>query len=51
MDWFDKAEDQIAEEYNNGDIDDKEYKSQMRSLRQEHEEARQDAAQEAYDNY
>lgn len=51
MNWYDRAEQEIEDELNNGDIDIKEYHRQMRDLRAEYEQGAQDAAQEAYDNY
>lgn len=51
MDWYDKAEEQLENDYNSGYITYAEFLSGMRDLRSEMEQNRQDAAQEAYDNY
>lgn len=51
MDWFDRAERRIEKEYENDEITHKEYVEQMRDLNDEYEQAKQVAAQHAYDNY
>ncbi len=45
MDWYDRAEKQIEEDYAAGDMTDKEYREAIRDLNDEHEQARWDAAQ------
>ena len=49
--WYERAESGIEKELEQGLISDAEYNEQMRDLNAEYEESRQDAAQEAYDNY
>ena len=47
---FEREEDILNEEYNNGTITKKEYDDQMRDLYQSHRDMAQDAAQAAYDS-
>lgn len=51
MNWLERAEQELDEEYENGNLNDKEYQQVMQDLYAEYEDARQDAAREAYDNY
>ena len=51
MRWYEKAIESLDQEYEDGLIDSKEYQAAMRDLNAEYEQAAQDAAQEAYDNY
>ena len=48
--WADRAEQELADAYNNGELSDSEYQAAMRDLRAEVREAAQEAADEAYDN-
>ena len=50
-DWVERAEKSIEKEYDEGFIDYSEYRDQMKDLYDELEQAKLDAAQEAYDNY
>jgi hypothetical protein len=51
MTWYDKAEESLENDYNSGYITYSEFLQGLRDLRNEMEQSRQDAAQEAYDNY
>lgn len=51
MDWYDKAEDELVEQLNNGEITRKEFDSEMSELRRELRQQAEDAAQETYDAY
>lgn len=51
MEWFEKAELQLGADLDNGDITEDEYKQYMSDLLAEYEQARCDAAEEAYNNY
>jgi len=48
--WVDRAEKQVEESLENGEISDKEYKEQMRDIHAEHEQEGQDAAEQAYND-
>ncbi len=48
--WIDKAEKQIEDDFENGEITDKEYKEQMRDAHAEHEQEAHDAAEQAYND-
>jgi len=50
-DWYERAEKQLEEALDNGEISDSEFNDQMRDLNAEYEQARHDAAAEAYENY
>lgn len=50
MDWIERAEREIEEEFERGDVTEKEYNAAMRDLYQEVRDCAEDAAQEAYDN-
>lgn len=49
--WYDRAEEQIEDDYAKGLIDSKEYREQMRDLRRELEDAADDYAANARDEY
>lgn len=49
--WIERAEQLIEKEYEEGFIDYSEYRDQMDDLHAEYEQAKEDAAQDAYDNY
>ena len=51
MDWYDKAAQQIEEDYDEGYMSYKEYKEKMSDLDAEYEQARENAAQNACDSY
>ena len=53
--WFEREEDDLAERYNRGDIDQSQFNREMRELRDtmrdEHERAREDAIERFEDGY
>ena len=49
-DWFEREEDRLTDDYNNGVISRGEYESEVRSLRAELREQAEEAAQRAYDD-
>lgn len=49
--WYNKAYDELEEQLANGDISQAEFRQEVRSLREELESCRQEAAEEAYNNY
>ena len=51
MDWYEKAEDELVEQFNNGEITRKEFNYEMSELRRELRQLAEDAAQETYDTY
>jgi len=51
MNWFDEEEERLVDAVNAGEISESEYRAAMFDLRREYEQCRQDAAQEACDNY
>lgn len=51
MSWYEKAERQLEEDLDNNEITISEFNDQIRSLNDEYEQARQEAAEEAYNNY
>ena len=51
MNWADKAEQELDESLENGDISENEHKVEMRRLRQEMREGADEAAQNARDEY
>jgi hypothetical protein len=51
MNWYDKACEQLDNDYDNGLMDSKDYQAAMRDLNAEYEDCRQNAAREAYENY
>jgi len=48
--WVDKAEKQLEEELENGEISDKEFREQMKDVYAEYEQEGQDAAEQAYND-
>ena len=48
MDWFEKAEDELVEAVNNGEISQKEFRREMSDLRAELRMQAEEAAEEAY---
>ncbi|MFA7667322.1 MAG: hypothetical protein WCY32_14530 [Burkholderiaceae bacterium] len=48
--WYERAEDEIDQQYADGLIDSKEYQHQMRELRAEMRSETEEAAREAYNN-
>lgn len=51
MEWFDKAVEEIEQDYDNGNISNKEYNEQMRELRCELRGAAEQHAEDAYTDY
>lgn len=51
MNWFDKAAEELEADLENGLISQEEFRAQMRDLNAEFQDARYEAAQEAYDSY
>jgi len=51
MDWFNRAVQDLEDEYEEGGLDLSELNKAMKDLNEEYDQSRQDAAQEAYDNY
>ena len=51
MNWMDRAEDEICESLNNGEITQKEYDQQMSELMAEIRQGEEEAAAEARENY
>lgn len=51
MNWIDKAEEELESDYNSGFITYQEFLQGMRDLRGEVEQARQDAADKAREDY
>jgi hypothetical protein len=49
--WYDRAQQELDEDYERGELSSKEYQQAMRDLNMEYEEAAQEAAREAYENY
>lgn len=48
--WYDREENALVEQFNNGQISRKEFDEAMRELNQELRAQAQEAADEAYDN-
>lgn len=48
-DWFEREEDRLTDDYNNGVISRGEYEVEVRALRAELREQAEEAAQRAYD--
>jgi len=48
--WMDRAEKQLWEAYERGDMSNKEYDAEMRDLRDELQQSAEEAADEAYEN-
>lgn len=51
MDWFDREEEHLAQDLNNGMLSKAEYLRAIRGLRMERQDAAADIATEAYNNY
>ena len=51
LSWFEVAEEQIEQDHDNGLINDRQYREQLRDLYAEYEQEAQLAAKQAYDNY
>lgn len=51
MGWYEKAEAQIEQDFQNGIIDHEEYKKQMRDIVNELRNCAEEAAQSAYDDH
>lgn len=49
--WYEKAEQEICEEHENGNLTDKEYRQAMRELQQEYDEYAQEDAQNTYNSW
>lgn len=49
--WYDKAYEELEQQLADGEISELEFRQELRYLRDEVEECRQWAAEEAYDNY
>lgn len=49
--WYDRACDELEEQLANGEISQAEFRKEMNCLRDELESCRQEAAEEAYNNY
>jgi len=50
-DWIERAEQELCDALNSGEITEKEFNEQMRDLMAEVRQGAEDAAAEAYDNY
>ncbi len=51
MYWYDKAEDDLCEQLDEGEITETEFNSEMRSLRDEVKAGAEEAADNAYNDY
>lgn len=51
MDWFEKAEANLCDQLNRGEITQKEFDSEWRSLRDEARSGAEEAAESAYNDY
>ena len=51
MDWFDRAEQELGEQLDNGEITQKEYWRELSDLRAEMQGGAEDAAEQAYNDY
>lgn len=49
--WYERAEDQLVDDLNNGLLSRSEFDAEMRELNAQYRQAAEDAAQDAYDNY
>ena len=49
--WYERAEEEIYEEYENGNITDKELRSALKELQQEYDQYAQEDAQNTYDSW
>lgn len=50
-DWFERAEDELIEQLNNGEITREEFNLEMRELRAELRAGAEEAAEAAYNDY
>ena len=51
MDWHEKAEDELCEQLNSGEITERDFNAGMRELRDEYQQGEQDAVEQARENY
>lgn len=51
MEWFDRAQQQLDEDHENGLMTDKEYQQANRELAQEYREAAMQAAEDTFNSY
>jgi hypothetical protein len=51
MNWFDRAEQEISEDHDNGNLTDKEYHQVMKDLHQEYDDCARQEAQNTYDSF
>lgn len=51
MNWYDKAQQELDEDHENGLLTDKEYMQAMSDLAKEYRQAAHDAAQETFDSF
>lgn len=51
LSWMERAEMELENDLAEGHIDQAQYREGLRDIQAEYEQQRQDAAQEAYDNY
>lgn len=49
--WYDRAYEELEKSLENGEIDEEQFCQELRYLRDELEQSRQDASDEAYYNY
>jgi hypothetical protein len=50
-DWFDRAEQEISKDHDNGDLTDKEYQQAMKDLHREYDDYAHQEAQNTYDSF
>jgi hypothetical protein len=51
MNWLERAEQEIDEDYEKGNLTNAEYRLALSDLYAEHDQCRQEAAQSAYETY
>lgn len=51
MDWFERAENELIDSYNRGEITEKEFKREMADLRAELRAGAEEAAEQAYNDH
>lgn len=51
MDWYERAEDELVDSFNSGEISEAEFNQGMRDLAEEARCGAENAATEAYQNY
>lgn len=49
--WYDRAYEELERQLDEGEISQEEFRTELRYLRDELESCKQEAAQDAYDNY